>query len=376
MNIPFPKNKHNWEIALLIIILFISSCKKNDEPSVDIEDQVGQMLLIGFRGTTLTEDNHIIRDLEDYNLGGVILYEKDGPSQSRPRNIESPEQLQQLIADLKSHSREKLFVAIDQEGGVVDRLKVSYGFPASVTAQYLGHINNEDTTRYRASVIAKTLDQMGININFAPVVDLNTNPQSPAIGALGRSFSANPDTVVFHSEIFMDEHEKRNILNCCKHFPGHGSATSDSHLGLTDVTNSWNEIELEPYRQLIASGKCKMIMSAHVFNRDLDASYPATMSEKILTGILRDELGFKGIIVSDAMEMKAIAENYGLKEAIEKSVNAGCDLLVFSNNIDSYNKEIVPEVIRIIKELVDEGKITKERIQQSYNRIIKLKENL
>ena len=376
MNIQFPKNKHNWEIALLIIILFIGSCKKNDEPFVDIEDQVGQILLIGFRGTTLTEDNHIIRDLEDYNLGGVILYEKDGPSQSRPRNIESPEQLQQLIADLKSHSREKLFVAIDQEGGVVDRLKVSYGFPASVTAQYLGHVNNEDTTRYRASVIAKTLDQMGININFAPVVDLNTNPQSPAIGALGRSFSANPDTVVFHSGIFMEEHEKRNILNCCKHFPGHGSATNDSHLGLTDVTNSWNEIELEPYRQLIASGKCKMIMSAHVFNRNIDANYPATMSEKILTGILRDELQFKGIIVSDAMEMKAIAANYGLKEAIDKSINAGCDLLVFSNNIDSYNKDIVPDVIHIVKELVEEGKISKERIQQSYNRIIKLKENL
>lgn len=364
------------KISLIFVFLFIGSCKKDDEPSAKIDDQIGQMLLVGFRGTTLTEENHIIRDMEDYNLGGVILYEKDGPTQSRPRNIESPEQLQKLVADLKSHSNEKLFVAIDQEGGIVDRLKASYGFPSTVTAQYLGRINNEDTTRYRASVIAKTLDQMGINVNFAPVVDLNTNPASPAIGSLGRSFSANPDTVVFHSEIFIEEHEKLKILNCCKHFPGHGSATSDSHLGLTDVTNTWNEVELEPYRQLISSGKCKMIMSAHVFNQNLDANYPATMSAAILTGILRNELSFKGVIVSDAMEMKAIAENYGLKEAIEKSINAGCDLLVFSNNIDSYNTEIVPEVINIIKELVNEGKITKERIRQSYERIIKLKENI
>jgi beta-N-acetylhexosaminidase len=343
---------------------------------VSIEDQIGQMLLVGFRGTELTYDNHIVSDIEDYNLGGVILYEKDGPTQSRPRNIESPEQLKELVTALKSYSEEDLFVAIDQEGGVVDRLKASYGFPASVSAQYLGEVNNEDTTRYRASVIANTLYEMGININFAPVVDLNINPESPAIGALGRSFSVYPDTVVFHAGLFIEEQKELGILSCCKHFPGHGSASSDSHLGLTDVTDTWTSIELEPYRQLINAQKCEMVMSAHVFNQNLDADYPATLSYEILTGILRDELGFDGVIVSDAMEMGAITENYGQEEAIEKAINAGCDILVFSNNTTSYNENVVPEAVAMILELIDEGKITEERIYQSYQRIIELKEEL
>jgi len=334
------------------------------------------MLLVGFRGTTLEADNHIISDLEEYNLGGVILYEKDGPTQSRPRNIESSNQLKMLVSGLKIHSKEKLFVAIDQEGGIVNRLKTNYGFPATVTAQYLGNLNCEDSTRYYAESMATVLEEMGINLNFAPVIDLNVNPESPAIGALGRSFSANPDSVAFHAGIFIDEHAKRGILNSCKHFPGHGSATSDSHLGLTDVTNTWNEKELEPYRQLISLGKCKMVMSAHVFNQQLDENYPATLSKKILTGILREDLGFDGVIISDAMEMGAITENFGTKEAIEKAINAGCDILLFSNNVSSYNSEVVSETVAIIQNLVNEGKIKQERIFESYLRIIALKEKL
>ena len=364
-------------VLFAAVVFLCAACnKEEDENQPALDEQIGQMLMIGFRGTTLDSDNHIIRDLEQYNLGGVILYEKDGPTQSRPRNIESPEQLQQLVSDLKKCSKEKLLVAIDQEGGTVNRLKTCYGFPASVTAQYLGSLNNEDTTRYYASLMAETLSKMGINLNFAPVVDLNINPESPAIGALGRSFSANPDTVVFHAEIFVEEHEKLGILNCCKHFPGHGSATSDSHLGLTDVTNTWSETELEPYRQMISDNKCPLVMSAHVFNQNLDADYPATLSSEILQGILREELNFKGVIVSDAMEMGAITENYGQEEAIEKAINAGCDILVFSNNITEYNSEVVPETVAIIHQLVDNGKITKKRILQSYNRIIDLKTNL
>ncbi|MCF8360266.1 MAG: glycoside hydrolase family 3 protein [Prolixibacteraceae bacterium] len=370
------KNQFLSIFFIILLIALIASCEKDEQEVPTLEEKIGQMLLVGFRGTELDASNHIISDLEDYNLGGVILYEKDGPSQSRPRNIESTGQVHQLVLDLKTHSREKLFVAIDQEGGVVDRLKATYGFPETVSAQYLGELNNEDSTRNRAAVLASTLQSMGINVNFAPVVDLNVNPESPAIGALGRSFSANPDTVVFHAGIFIDEHQKRGILNCCKHFPGHGSATADSHLGLTDVTQTWSEIELEPYRQLIDAGKCPMVMSAHVFNQNLDTAYPATLSHEILTGILRGQLGFNGVIVSDAMEMKAITEQYGQEEAIGLAINAGCDILVFSNNISEYNPDVVPDVVSIILELVDKGKISEQRIDQSYERIMLLKSNI
>jgi beta-N-acetylhexosaminidase len=376
MGIVMTKNNYKKLFIFFIFILVFLGCSKDDIEPVTLEDQIGQMLLVGFRGTTLEADNHIISDIEEYNLGGVILYEKDGPTQSRPRNIESPEQLKKLVSALRSHSKEKLFVAIDQEGGIVNRLKRNYGFPATVTAQYLGELNNEDSTRYYAISMAQILDSLGINMNFAPVVDLNVNPESPAIGALGRSFSANPDTVVFHAEIFINELQKRGILSSCKHFPGHGSATADSHLGLTDITNTWNETELEPYRQLISSGKCKLIMSAHVFNQHLDADYPATLSKKILTGILREELKFRGAIISDAMEMGAISENFGRNVAIEKAINAGCDILLFSNNVTSYDSEVVPQTIAAIKTMVDEGKISKERIYESYAKIIALKENI
>lgn len=362
--------------SIFFLIVFIYSCKPDDDQLPTLKQQIGQMLLVGFRGTELTADNHIINDLQNYNLGGVILYEKDGPSQSRPRNIESPGQLRKLVADLKLYSTEKLLIAIDEEGGVVNRLKPSYGFPESVRAQYLGEINNEDSTRFYAGRIAATLADMGINLNFAPVVDLNVDEQSPAIGALGRSFSANASDVVFHARLFIDEHRKQNILTCCKHFPGHGSAAADSHLGFTDVTNTWSNSELEPYKELIESGDCKLVMSAHVFNQNLDADYPATLSKTILTDILRQQLGFDGVIVSDAMEMGAITENYGIKEAIEKSINAGCDILVFSNNIKEFNENVVSETIDLILELVDEGKISREQILESYQRIIKLKASI
>lgn len=359
---------------LLILALYVlPGCQPHEEQPPTLKQQIGQMLLVGFRGTEITADSPIVRDLQHYNLGGVILYEKDAPTQSRPRNIVSPDQLRTLVADLKSHSHETLFVAIDEEGGAVNRLKPSYGFPESVTAQHLGEINSEERTRFYANRIATTLATMGINLNFAPVVDVNVDPQSPAIGAKGRSFSANPSDVVFHARWFIDEHRKQHILTCCKHFPGHGSAAADSHLGFVDVTDTWNHVELEPYRKLIASGDCTLIMSAHVFNRNLDAEYPATLSKTILTGMLRQQLGFDGVIVSDDMDMGAIADHYGLKEALEKSINAGCDILIFSNNIKKYNENVVPETINVILELVDEGKISRERIMESYQRIMKMK---
>lgn len=365
--------KHAIPFLLILSLLFFS-CENEQSP--DLDKQIAQMLLVGFRGTEIDETNHIVRDIEQYDLGGVILYEKDGPTGTRPRNILSPNQVKKLVTDLKSLSGNKLIVAIDEEGGAVDRLKSTYGFPATVSAQYLGQIDNEDSTSYYAASIASTLRDMGINLNFAPVLDLNINPESPAIGALGRSFSPNWDDVVKHSSIFIQQHDIFNVLTCCKHFPGHGSAATDSHLGLTDITETWSGVELQPYKSLIGKQKCKMIMSAHVFNLDLDKDYPATLSKNILTGLLRESLAFDGVIVSDAMEMQAISDNYGRKEAIMLAINAGCDILVFSNNIKTYNENIVPETIALIHELVDEGKITSKRINESYNRIMSLKSSL
>ena len=267
-------------------------------------------------------------------------------------------------------------IGIDQEGGIITRLKESYGFPPSVSAQHLGEVDNPDTTRYWAELCAATLEDMGINLNFAPVVDLNINPDCPVIGHYQRSFSADPDVVTEQATIFIEEHHDHNVDCTLKHYPGHGSSTEDSHLDLPDVTDTWSEIELEPYGNLIAAGLCDVVMTAHIFNSNLDADYPATLSYNTITGILRDSLDWNGVVISDDMQMGAIVENFGVETAVELSINAGVDILIFSNNSSVYNENIASEIVEIIKQLVSESRISEERIDESYQRILALKNNL
>jgi len=363
---------------LLMVILGLTGCTSTDSKGkpVSLDDQIGQMLLVGFRGLTIDSSEHIRRDIEEHKIGGIILYEYDVPSKARPRNIQTSDQVKQLVTDLQKLSSESLFVAIDEEGGRISRFKTNYGFPATRSAQYLGALNQEDSTRHWAGVIARQLKAHGVNLNFAPVVDLNTNPESPAIGKLERSYSRNPDTVATHAKYVIDEHRKQKVLTCVKHFPGHGSALADSHKGFTDVTETWIEEELKPYELLIKSGGCDMVMTAHVFNKKLD-DVPATLSSKVMNDILRKQYGWKGVIISDDMQMGAIAQHYGLEAALEKSINAGVDVLIFSNNIPgAYDPEIVPKAIKVIKELVYAGKIKDERIRAAYDRIMALKQRL
>ncbi len=192
---------------------------------------------------------------------------------------------------------------------------------------------------------------------------------------MGRSFSADPNRVAQCDEIFLTELKRQGVIGCLKHFPGHGSAGSDSHKGLTDVTNTWTEQELIPYRLLIKKGEPKVIMTAHIFNEKLDPKYPATLSKRIITGLLRKDLEFNGVVITDDMTMKAITSFYGQAEAIRLSIQAGADILLFGNNID-YDADVVPKAHAIIRKLVDDGVISKQRITQSYDRIMRLKSEL
>jgi beta-N-acetylhexosaminidase len=373
-------------ITLLSILLSISiiSCdtKTTDnqeeiqeltEPT--LEDKIGQMLLIGFRGADLSADNHIINDIKKYNIGGVVLYDYDLFSEGEiQRNVASPEQVKSLCSALQNLNDTKLLISIDQEGGKVNRLKTTYGFPkVGVSAQYLGDMNNLDSTRYYANLTATLLKDLGINFNYAPVVDLNVNPKSPAIGAIERSYSNDAEIVTAHATAVLDVYKTYGIIGCLKHFPGHGSAAADSHLGITDITKSWTKRELEPYQNLIKSNKVEMIMTAHVYNASLD-TFPATLSKKIMHDILRKQLGWEGIIISDDMHMGAISQHYGLETAIEKAINAGVDILMFSNNSrEFYDAKAAEKAVATVKKLLKEGKITDAQIEKSYQKIIKLK---
>ena len=364
-------------VVLLFIPIAFFSCNINtNKNDSELKKQIGQMLIIGFRGAELTPDNHIINDIKQLNIGGVILFDYDSPSKEFNRNIRNPQQLKQLIADLKDLTSNKLIISIDQEGGMVNRLKPKYGFPFSVSVQYLGNLNNEDSTRYYAGLTAKTLFDLGINVNFAPCVDLNVNTECPIIGLKERSFSGNPLIVMTNAFLWLEEQELGGVIGCLKHFPGHGSSTTDTHLGIADITSTWTEDELIPYRELIKTEKVDMIMTSHIYNAKLDEKYPATMSKTILTGILREELEYNGIIITDDLAMGAMVDNYSLEEILEKSINAGADLLCLSNNGKEYDPEIARKAVDIIFNLVKTGKIKQEKINIAYNRIMKLKEKI
>ncbi len=340
-----------------------------------LEQKIAQMLMVGFRGLELDSSNYIIRDIKQYKIGGTILFDRDAMLKTYGRNIVSPQQLAALTASLRSMAETPLFIAVDQEGGNVARLKERYGFPPTVSAQYLGTLNDLTVTRMYADSIGNTLASNGLNMNFAPVVDLNINPKSPAIGALERSFSVSPDIVTNHARLFVETHDQNRVATCFKHFPGHGSATADSHLGFVDVTDTWQPVELEPYRRLINEGNARMVMTAHVFNRNIDPDLPATLSSAFITGILRNQLGFDGVVVTDDLQMEGLTQFFDYKTIIEKSILAGCDIILVSNNLN-YDPEITPTTISHILGLVNSGRITAQRIDQSWRRIMALKGRL
>jgi len=331
------------------------------------------MIVIGFRGTKVSENSPIVRAIKELNLGGVILFDYDIPSKSFPRNILTPEQTKKLISDLQKFSSIPLFIAVDAEGGKINRLKENYGFLKIPSHEELGKINDLNFTKQEISKLSKQLKDLGFNVNFAPVLDLNTNLQNPIIGKLGRSFSSDPEIVFSQAKVFIKAHVENGVIPIVKHFPGHGSSFSDSHLEMVDVTNSWEEEELIPYKKLKNENLLFGVMVGHVFNKKIDKDYPATLSPKFLQEILRKEIGFNGVIISDDLQMGAIKKHYSLEEAIIKAINAGCDVLLFSNNIEEYDENLPYKVFDIIFQAVKEGKISKERIFEAFERVINLK---
>lgn len=346
----------------------------------NLREKIGQMLLMGFRGCRPDECDLIVRDLKEHHVGSVILFDQDMTggtvdTANGRRNIESPAQVKALVSHLQSQAHHPLLVSIDQEGGRVNRLKPVYGFPESISHEELGLRNDLAETRRHAAATAATLYGLGINLNLAPVVDLDAHPDNPIIKGKRRSFSADPEVVARHAAEFVRAHREQGVLCCAKHFPGHGSATGDTHLGLVDVTRTWHERELIPFSRLIEAGACDVIMTAHVFNAHLDPKVLATLSRAVMTDLLRGRMGFQGVIMSDDMEMKAISSHYGLETAIPAAVEAGLDLLCFGNNM-SYDPGIAGKAAGILVAAVKSGRIAESRIDESYRRVLALKRKI
>ncbi|MFW5837509.1 MAG: glycoside hydrolase family 3 protein [Desulfovibrionaceae bacterium] len=370
--------------SLLWVLLFILSplAACADPPPLagsggpaSLEAMAGQMIMVGFRGTDLPDDAPVLRDLRELNLGGVVLFDRDVVLKSDERNVRDPAQLARLSARLREAAVIPPFLAIDQEGGMVARLKPERGFPPTISAAELGRKGDLGRTRAAGRDIGATLRAAGINTDFAPVVDLDFGDKSPAIGRLGRSFSADPAKAAAHALAFIDGLHRENVLSCLKHFPGHGSASGDTHHGFTDVTSVWSRKELIPFQRVIEAGAADMVMTAHVTHQGLDPDHPATFSRAVVTDLLRGELGFDGVVVTDDLQMGAVAGNYGLREAVRLSVQAGADLLLFGNNL-RYDPEVGAKAASFIVEMVRRGEIKRERLEASWKRIMRLKARL
>lgn len=346
--------------------------KLYNQSKLSLREKIAQLFIIGFKGSDVSGDSEILRVIEFEKPGGVILFDQDMVHNKPVHNIKSPEQVKNLTQSLKNKSELPLFIGVDQEGGLIHRLKPEYGFPETVSHKHMGNKDDLEYTRTKSEEIAKVLSDAGINLNFAPVVDLESNKNSSIISNRERSFGSSPNLVSRNAKAYIEGHEKYHILTCCKHFPGHGSAVGDTHAGFVDVTETWKENELVPYRELIADGKCSMIMTAHIFHSGWNSSLPATFSKKVLQEILRDELGFKGVVISDDMQMRAISDHYSLKESLHNGLNGGLDMFCFGNNL--LKEEVkLSEAIDAVEELVIENKISADRIDQSVERILALK---
>ena len=342
-------------------------CAAATERSLDAD--IGEMLMVGFRGIAVDSTDHIWRDLTHFRVGSVILFDYDAAMGRRGRNITDRQQVQNLCRQLRG-IRPDLLIGIDQEGGMVSRLHPRYGFPAVGTPQASAAVG-DDSVRSCARITASMLHDVGIDLNFAPVADVDVNPDCPVIGKLERSFSASPERVTDCCRIWIEEQDKKGVVSCMKHFPGHGSATGDTHKGLVDVSKTWQKKELQPYRELVKT--VPMVMTAHVINRQLDPDgLPASLSPRI-TAYLRDTLGFQGVIVTDDMAMGAIVNEYSFETALRMAIEAGADLLCLSNNGGTYNSELVPQTVRTIKRMVADGTVSAERIHASAERVRALK---
>ncbi len=286
--------------------------------------------------------------LKRYKVAGVILFSK---------NIKTKKQLKNLTSSIKK-LQPSILIATDEEGGKVQRLKK---FAYIKSAKDIAS-ESQNLARKKYQKMAKLLNEVGINLNLAPDVDLEYK-NNPIIAKYKRSFGKSPVTVIKYANIFTSVMKQHNILTTLKHFPGHGSSKSDSHKGFTDVSNTWQTKELLPFVKV----KSPLIMSAHIFNSDLDANYPATLSYKINTILLRKKLGFKGVLISDDMQMGAISKNYGFKTAIKLAINSGVDIILVGNFLDKPVK--VKKIVNTIIELVKSGEVKKQRLVEANERI-------
>ena len=327
----------------------------------DLVRRVGQRFMVGFEGHTASADVKAL--IREFGVGGIVLF---------ARNVAGPEQVAELVRELQSVARDAsherpLFVALDQEGGRVARLREPWTvWPA---ARAVGRTGSEELARQVGQALAEELKACGIRWDFAPCVDVDTNPKNPVIG--DRSFGDDPDLVGRLGVAMILGLQENGVAACAKHFPGHGDTEVDSHLELPAVDHSrarLEDVELRPFRMAIAAGVAS-VMTSHILVREIDDARPATLSPLVIGGLLREELGWGGLVVTDDLEMKAVAARYTPAQIAVLAAQAGCDLMEFCKTHDSQ-----VEAIEALVRACESGEVAFKDAEAAEGRLRALKE--
>ncbi len=356
-------------LASSLVFLFLLPLSAK---AATLEEMAGQMIMLGFQGQNVNDKSVAqTRLLIEQGKIGAIIYLKF--------NISSLANVKQMNERfLATGAKLPPLIAIDQEGGAIERLTRDVGFKEIQSAREIARGQSVESAQRIYGAMARELAKLGFNLNLAPVVDLNINKNNPIIARYGRSYSDDSEIVTKYAGAFVKAHRQANMLTSLKHFPGHGSSDKDSHLGFVDISRQWQVRELEPYRKMIKNNLVDMVMIAHLYHEKFspnDKQLPASLSPNWIKGVLRDNIGFEGVVISDDLEMKAIRDNFSQKETIIRAINAGTDILLFSNTAN-YRPTLADEILKIIVEEARKNPLFAKQIEQSYARIVALKKKL
>lgn len=352
-------------VPALLALFFVAPASAQS-----LDQMAGQMIIVGFKGDDAGDASvkAVAAEIAAGTLGGVMYLKP---------NVKSLSAVKAMNAAFRAASPDlPPFLTLDQEGGAVERLTGDVGFKELPNAETIAKDDSPAEAEKIYAGMAQGIKDEGFTVNFGPVADLNINPNNQIIAKYGRSFGKSGKTVTAYDQAFVEAHHDAGLLTALKHFPGHGSSTADSHAGFVDISRTWSPIELDPYKALFASGYDDFVMVGHLYHKNYTgtdgAKLPASLSPDWIGGVLRGQLKFAGVVISDDLEMGAIRKQFDLHDTVVRAVNAGVDVLLFSNTA-AYSPDLADKVRGILVTEAQADPAFADKVKASYARIVAMK---